>query len=469
MFVGVEHVGFGLLEFGVGDSEFEHTAEFVFEDGEGFLPALVGYAEVDLIELSEAEEVGGAGGAAADGRVWLFREALEAFAKDGVIDGVGDGFLAIFGVIFEILRGKNGGEGEAGGGDFGVGEDVSFEALDGCNGAELGIFSCIGGFLHRGKFGGDALFDFFGVETTDDDEGHAFGGVEAVVVVEEKLLGGVADDAFEADGEAVGDERIGKNRLKLFLEEAELDGIAHPFFGQDHAAFFVDFLWCHEGAVGEVAHDGVAELEDVGGLVGEVEHVHRLVERSECVHVGAEADAEALHDGDELAGFVVFGAVEDHVLDEVGETALVFIFHQRASVDVETHGYGVFWGVVGVNDVAESVGEFADDGFAVERDVGGFMGPFEVFESDFFFERNGRIFWGCFGRSWLVLRRFGWLWVIFGGEINDGSAECACKNHRRSISHEEKMPAQTCFANEKIDAYREEWAEKNVKNCFTRG
>jgi len=44
--------------------------------------------------------------------------------------------------------------------------------------------------------------------------------------------------------------------------------------------------------------------------------------------MGAEGDAEPLHARDDFRGGEVLGAVEDHVLEEVCEAALVFLLHE---------------------------------------------------------------------------------------------------------------------------------------------
>ena len=51
--------------------------------------------------------------------------------------------------------------------------------------------------------------------------------------------------------------------------------------------------------------------------------------------MGSERDAEALHARDEIGGGVILGAIEDHVLEEMGEAALVIGLHERAGGDVE--------------------------------------------------------------------------------------------------------------------------------------
>ena len=72
-----------------------------------------------------------------------------------------------------------------------------------------------------------------------------------------------------------------------------------------------------------------------GLLVGNLQLVDGLVEARVRVHVRAEPHAERLHEVGDVLLREVPGAVEGHVLDEVGEPALVVVFEDRARLDDE--------------------------------------------------------------------------------------------------------------------------------------
>ena len=93
---------------------------------------------------------------------------------------------------------------------------------------------------------------------------------------------------------------------------------------------------CRKAPSRKVAHDVKAELERVGFVVGQVEHVDGFVKGGVGVGVGTEGDAEALHLGDELAGIgeVACEPFEHHVLQEVGDSSLVIALHQGTGGDV---------------------------------------------------------------------------------------------------------------------------------------
>ena len=182
--------------------------------------------------------------------------------------------------------------------------------------------------MHRCECRFDAAADFRRFHIADDYKGHAVGCVVARVEVGESLARGLADDFFFADRETPRDERIGQHFGKLLLHDAVADRIAAHFFREDHAAFLVDFCRVEQRAIAEVAHDGEGELHRLLRHVGQIEHVHGLVEGGVGICVSTEGDAEALHAWHEFGGGVMFGAIENHVLEEMRETALILGFHQ---------------------------------------------------------------------------------------------------------------------------------------------
>ena len=197
----------------------------------------------------------------------------------------------------------------------------------------------------------------------------------------------------------MGDERVGDQELELLLHEAHLHRVAGVFLGKNDAPFGVDFFAFEESAVGEVTHHGEGEVEGGFREVGKVEHVDGLVERSVGVGVGPEGDAETLHLRDELLGVgKVAGAIEDHVLEEVGDAALVVGFHEGTGVDVEAEGDALGGLGIGDDHVAETIFQRTEGGAIVGRDVTGFVGPGDAGgggEGGFFgFFRGGCWFFG---------------------------------------------------------------------------
>ncbi len=172
----------------------------------------------------------------------------------------------------------------------------------------------------------------------------------------------------DADGQTAaifgGGEEVGE----YALEDAHLalHG-ATPFF-MDYAALFVDFLGVEGEVVGPVVEyeqTGVLHALAGDGHVGYV--VDSLVDSGVGVEVGTEFHTYRLEPLAQLVVGEVGGAVKAHVLQEVGQSALVFFFQGRAYL----LGYvevGLSLGILVVTDViGKSVGELADAHIFVDR------------------------------------------------------------------------------------------------------
>ena len=104
-------------------------------------------------------------------------------------------------------------------------------------------------------------------------------------------------------------------------------------------------------------------------VLGQIELVDGLVEFGGGVGVGAEAQAEPLEPVDELALGDVGRAVERHMLDEVGEAALVVALLERAGVDPQPERGLVRRRGVVAQRVAHAVGQGAEAHVGIGRQV----------------------------------------------------------------------------------------------------
>ena len=94
----------------------------------------------------------------------------------------------------------------------------------------------------------------------------------------------------------------------------------------DDAALLVDLALLQGEATGPVAEDeqtGVERGDRVCRHVVDV--VHSLVDGGVGIEIAAELDALGAAPLNEVVAFEVVGAIERHVLEEMGETALVLI------------------------------------------------------------------------------------------------------------------------------------------------
>jgi hypothetical protein len=87
--------------------------------------------------------------------------------------------------------------------------------------------------------------------------------------------------------------------------------------------------------VREVFEDGERPIHDCRIAGRDLQVVLRLVEAGVRVHVRAEPHAERLHEARDLLLRKMLGAVERHVLDEMRQPALVFLFEHRPCLHYE--------------------------------------------------------------------------------------------------------------------------------------
>ena len=98
-----------------------------------------------------------------------------------------------------------------------------------------------------------------------------------------------------------------------------------------------------------------------------LEHEDGLVEARVGVRVRAEARADRLQERDELARPEMLRAVEGHVLEHVGEAALVLLLEHGARVDGQAQGDAVLRAVVVADVVRDAVREAPAAHRGVER------------------------------------------------------------------------------------------------------
>jgi hypothetical protein len=131
-----------------------------------------------------------------------------------------------------------------------------------------------------------------------------------------------------------------------------------PFL-EDDAALPFDLCVRDRGPRGEVAHGQQTLVQEPRLVGGDVEHVDRLVERGVGVGVGAEAGSNRFQVGHQLAGLEVRAAVEVHVLDEMGQPALVFFLQDGPGLGREAEGDAVLRAAVPADVIGQPVGQLA--------------------------------------------------------------------------------------------------------------
>ena len=198
-----------------------------------------------------------------------------------------------------------------------------------------------GAFLRRLTLGGrrevllHLRFDDRGIEVADGDDGHEIGSVPALVEGVELGDGRVLDDVDQANGTALGIAGVAEQSQVDAIAPAGVEALAEAPLLQHHASLQLDLLRIETDGVGPVAEDLEGRLEDLRITGGDLEEVDGRVVRGIRVQVGPEAAADRLEVFDDLVLGEALGAVEGHVLDEVGEAALLLLLQDGTGLDHE--------------------------------------------------------------------------------------------------------------------------------------
>ena len=190
----------------------------------------------------------------------------------------------------------------------------------------------------------------------------------------ETLVVGGADDFLRADGQALGEARVWHQKIQLGQKGAEADGIAAAFLAENNAALLFDFLGLKEQAAGDIRKEGERFAERRGLRVGQFQLVDGAVETGGSVGVAAEFHAEALEELDDIGGRKVPAAIEGHVLEEVREPALVFVFVDGADPEREAGADAAAGFRIVAERIAQAVGQPAPRHGRINRQVAGLVG-----------------------------------------------------------------------------------------------
>ena len=197
------------------------------------------------------------------------------------------------------------------------------------------------------------------VEITRYDYSHALRDIVLPVILAERFVGGVANDVFLADGH----ELCHACAFGHLTNHAEHGAVAFRIaaleLADDDAALVVNGLVLQRGSVCKISHDGEGKIHRLILQVGQIEHVNRALQGGVGVGIAAKAEPQLLHGGDELAALEVAAAVEDHVLQEVGDTTGFRLLIQRTCCNIQAHTGATRWLFGGAYDVAEAVLQLA--------------------------------------------------------------------------------------------------------------
>ena len=101
----------------------------------------------------------------------------------------------------------------------------------------------------------DELIRGYNIEIAGHDQDHAFRPVPGVIKTFEHFPVCGFEYRFLADGQASGEQGVGKFKIKGFHKRPIPHGIPGPFFRQDHLAFPFDLVFGDQGARRVIPHD----------------------------------------------------------------------------------------------------------------------------------------------------------------------------------------------------------------------
>ena len=117
----------------------------------------------------------------------------------------------------------------------------------------------------------------------------------------------------------------------LFVDAFASTRLGAPFF-MDNLAFGINFLSFQRdetAPVMEYQETGIYQSFTLGRYVGEV--INRLVKGGIGIDVGTEADTILLQILNQPFSREMLGAIESHVFQEVGQSALIFFLQDRTN------------------------------------------------------------------------------------------------------------------------------------------
>ena len=205
----------------------------------------------------------------------------------------------------------------------------------------------------------DQLLRLVRVDIAHCHHRHQVGAVPVAIEALEGVILEVADDLLFADRQTLGIARTVEHLGQQHLVDAVIDAFADAQFLEHDPALAVEVGVVHRQTVGPVFQHLEALLHHFRVVGGDGQDVHSFVERGVGIEVGAKFDADRLQVRYQLVAFEIGGAVEGHVLGEVGQALLVVVFEHGTGFDHQPQFELVFGARVFMDVVSEAVGQLA--------------------------------------------------------------------------------------------------------------
>ena len=245
------------------------------------------------------------------------------------------------------------------------------------------------------------------VEVADHDHRHQLRSVPFFVEAAQCLCGRIAHDLHVADRVPLLVAGAAEQKLEnLFVQAAAGVLVAQTLLFDHHASLQLHLICGNRRAAGPVLGHLERLADDLLVVGRELKEVDGFVEGGVGVDVRPEGHADALKVGDQLLLWKALGAVEHHVLEEVGQAKLVLVLLDRAGVDHQ-HQCGPVGRLRVVPDVVgQPVVQLYLADLLVQRQHGVQIQDLAVEVGD-----NRRLFFGFLGlcHRFFSLRRFFYL------------------------------------------------------------
>ena len=370
----VVHLGDGLAQLVGLEAVLKGAAQLLLGDSERGRP-LVGLAiQLDGGVAEEFELLGHADEAAEVGRPFLLGEDGQPAVEHAQRQRARQIFEAQGGGVGFESVGHDGLEGDIDAAGLGLGMQVGLDSFQYLDAAETRLGRGRGARGQRGEYFLHERRDRRGLDVAGDDHEHPLGAIPGVVELRELLARGVPDDVLQADWQPLREARVGHEEFQLGEEGAQADRVAGAFLTQDYAALLGDFRRVEGQAAGNVGEERQALAQGRGLRVGQLELIDGTVEIGRGVRVAAKIHAEALEELNHAGRREMPAAVEGHVLEEVGEPALVLALLERADLHGETEAHAALGLLVVDEGVAQAVVEPAPPDGGIHGEVARFVG-----------------------------------------------------------------------------------------------
>ncbi len=228
---------------------------------------------------------------------------------------------------------------------------------------------------HGRELGRDQIPRLIGVELADHDQNHPLRPVPGIVKLTQTGLIEGQNRLLPADRKTARRQGSRQFESERGLGGSVIRRIARSFLGKDDFLLFFYLVGKEQRPFGVVPQHPQRLGHAPRIPFGEQHIVDGLGKTGVRIGVRAEPHADPLEVFDQLIRFETGGAVEKHMFQEMRDALLFFIFAQRSGLNVQVHADTVRGGLVLSQNIAEPIGETAQNQIGGDLQIGGVMRP----------------------------------------------------------------------------------------------